>query len=171
MAGLSRLVIFNQERAIYFDSLAPDGQEYVRLRFDAAEISQALKKKATNAKLFTDAEGQPFKAAYAPLHENGRIHAVVGVEDSAESLQAVAATRRVLWTIGAIGLIIAAITGAIFARQITQPLERLRRAAAAIGAGQSPSLRNITGSEEVRFLGAPWKRCGKPSQPASRICG
>ncbi len=46
----------------------------------------------------------------------------------------------------------AAISGVFFARQITQPLERLRQAATAIGAGQTPHLLNIPGSEEVTFL-------------------
>jgi signal transduction histidine kinase len=154
MAGLSRVVIFNQQYEIYFDSRneLSIGQEYVRLRFDASEIARAVKGEPSSAKLFNEADGQPFKAAYAPLREGNQIRAAVGVEGSAESLQAVAETRRVLWTIGVIGLIVAAISGAFFARQITQPLERLRRAAAAIGAGQSPSSLQATGSEEVMFL-------------------
>ncbi|MDZ7291641.1 MAG: HAMP domain-containing histidine kinase [candidate division KSB1 bacterium] len=153
-AGLSRLVIFDPARTIFFDSRneLTIGQEYVRLRFDAPEIAKAFAGEAASAKLFTDVHGQPFKAAYAPLRESGRIRAIVGVEGSAESLQAVAETRRVLWTIGVIGLFITSITGVYFARRITQPLERLRQMAAAIGAGQSPSFLNVTGNEEVTFL-------------------
>jgi signal transduction histidine kinase len=153
-AGLSRLVIFDSSGAIFFDSRAElaIGQEYVRLRFDAPEIAQAFAGAAASAKLFTAAAGQPFKSAYAPLREHGQIRALVGVEGSAESLRAVHETRRVLWTIGIVGLIIAALSGVFFARQITQPLERLRRAAAAIGAGQTPAWRHISGSEEVTFL-------------------
>jgi signal transduction histidine kinase len=154
MAGLSRIVIFDQQYKIYFDSRneLAIGQEYVRLRFDASEIVKAVSGEPSSAKLFTEADDQPFKAAYAPLREGNQIRAAVGVEGSAESLRAVAETRRVLWTIGAIGLIVAAISGVFFARQITQPLERLRRAAAAIGAGQSPSSFKVAGSEEVTFL-------------------
>ena len=153
-AGLSRLVIFNLQHEIYFDSrneLAL-GQEYVRLRFDAAEIKRVLKGESRSAKLFTAAQQQPFKAAYAPLKEGNEIRAVVGVEGSAESLQAVAETRRVLWTLGILGLLVAAVTGFLFARQITQPLERLRQAATAIGMGTTPNLHKISGSEEVTFL-------------------
>jgi signal transduction histidine kinase len=154
IVGLSRVVIFNQQYEVYFDSRneLSIGQEYVRLRFDASEITQAVDGEPSSAKLFTEADGQPFKAAYAPLREGNQIRAIVGVEGSAESLQAVSETRRVLWTIGAIGLIVAAISGVFFARQITQPLERLRRAAAAIGAGQAPTSLKVTGSEEVTFL-------------------
>lgn len=153
-AKLSRLLIFNSQHEIYFDSRREllIGQEYVRLRFDAAEIAHAAGGETMSAKLFTDANGQPFKAAYAPLKENGQIRAIVCVEGSAASLQAVAATRQVLWTIGILGLFIATVTGVLFARQITQPLERLRHAAAAIGAGQTPALPNFSGSEEVAFL-------------------
>jgi signal transduction histidine kinase len=147
-------VIFNLQHEIYFDSRneLAIGQEYVRLRFDGAEIARALKGEAGSAKLFTDANRQPFKAAYAPLKEGTEIRAVAGVEGSAESLQAVAETRRVLWTIGIFGLLIAAVTGFLFARQMTQPLERLRQAATAIGAGETPNLNKISGSEEVAFL-------------------
>jgi len=153
-AGLSRLVIFNLQQEIYFDSRNElgIGQEYVRLRFDVAEIVRAAGGEAGSAKLFTEANQQPFKAAYAPLKEGNEIRAVVGVEGSAASLQAVAETRRVLWTIGIFGLLIAAATGVLFARQITQPLERLRQAAAAIGAGETPKLLKISGNEEVAFL-------------------
>jgi len=154
-ARLSRLVIFNRQREIYFDSRneLKIGQEYVRLRFDEPEILITANGEASSAKLFTDANAQPFKAAYAPLREETQIRAIVGVEGSAESLQAVAETRRVLWTIGVVGLMIAMITGVFFARQITQPLERLRHAAVEIGAGQTPAWQNISGSEEVAFLG------------------
>jgi signal transduction histidine kinase len=152
--GLSRLVIFNSQDEIYFDSRRElaIGEKYVRLRFDAAEISTALAGEASSAKLFADAQGNPFKAAYAPAKEQNQICAVIGVEGSAESLQAVAETRRVLWTIGILGLLVAAVTGILFARQITRPLERLRQAAAAIGAGRTPDLLTIAGSEEVAFL-------------------
>lgn len=153
-AGLARLVIFNLQNEIYFDSRneLAIGQEYVRLRFDAAEIGQAASGTAISAKLFTGANQQPFKAAYAPVKEENEIRALVGVEGSAASLQAVAETRRVLWTIGIFGLLLAAATGVWFARQITQPLERLREAAAAIGAGEMPDLLKISGNEEVKFL-------------------
>jgi len=153
-AGLSRLVIFNLQHEIYFDSRneLAIGQEYVRLRFDAAEIKRAVAGESGSAKLFTDAQQQPFKAAYAPLKEGNEIRAGVGVEGSAESLQAVAETRRVLWTLGIFGLLVAAVTGFLFARQITQPLERLRQAATAIGRGKTPNLHKISGSEEVTFL-------------------
>lgn len=153
-AELSRLVVFSLQYEIYFDSRNElrIGQEYVRLRFDAAEIARAADGEPGSAKLFTDANQQPFKAAYAPLREENHIRAIVGVEGSAASLQAVAETRRVLWTIGICGLLIAAATGVLFARQITQPLERLRQAAAAIGAGETPGLLKISGNEEVTFL-------------------
>ncbi len=152
--GLSRLLIFNAQDEIYFDSRRElaIGEKYVRLRFDAAEISQALVGEASSAKLFADAQGNPFKAAYAPAIEKNQIRAVIGVEGSAESLKAVAETRRVLWTIGILGLLVATVTGILFARQITRPLERLRQAAAAIGAGQTPDLLTIAGSDEVAFL-------------------
>jgi hypothetical protein len=88
---LSRLVIFDRERQVLFDSQHSHllGSEYVRLRFDEKEIASAWNGRAVAAQLFFDAEEQPFKAAYAPLLENGHAAAIIGIEAQASGLTAV----------------------------------------------------------------------------------
>lgn len=152
--ALARIMIFAQADRILFDSRRElaIGSEYVRLRFDQEEISRAWQGQASAAKLFFDVQNQPFKAAYAPLREGGNVVAIVGIEGSAAALSAIAEIQRVLWSIAAVGLIVAAISGVIFARRLTSPLERLRRAAEAIGAGAPEVAFEVKGTEEIRFL-------------------
>jgi len=151
---LSRLVICDRESRLLFDSRRElaIGSEYVRLRFDQEEIARAWQGHAAAAKLFFDARQQPFKAAYAPLQEGGQVRALVGIEGSAASLAAVAEMQRVLWSIAALGLVAATLSGIVFARRITSPLERLRAAAQAIGQGAPAVSFEVKGTEEIRFL-------------------
>ncbi len=158
--ALARIMIFAHDDRILFDSRRElrIGSEYVRLRFDQEEIGRAWQGRASAAKLFFDAQNQPFKAAYAPLREGGNVAAIVGIEGSAAALSAIAEIQRVLWSIAAVGLMIAAISGVIFARRITSPLERLRRAAEAIGAGAAEVAFEVKGTEEIRFLAQTMQR-------------
>lgn len=154
--GLARVLVVDRARRVYFDSQKelPLGAEYIRLRFDENEINSAWQGEAAAAKLFLDANGKPFKAAYAPLVENGNVVALVAVEGSAAALEAVEETRRVLWSIALVSLIVAASTGVIFARRLTEPLEQLRRAASAIGSGTGEVDLKLRGTEEIKFLAA-----------------
>jgi len=154
--GIARVLIFDRNHRVYFDSQRqlPIGSEYVRLRFDENEINTAWQGEAVAAKLFVAAEAQPFKAAYAPLYENERIVALLGVEGSAAALAVVAETRNVLWSIALLGLLGAALSGLFFARRITGPLESLQKAATAIGAGAGEVNLNLKGTEEITILAA-----------------
>ncbi|MDZ7267042.1 MAG: HAMP domain-containing histidine kinase [candidate division KSB1 bacterium] len=151
---LNRLVICDRDSRLLFDSRSElaIGSEYVRLRFDREEMMRAWHGWPCAAKLFFDAQQRPFKAAYAPLTEGGEVRALVGIEGSAASLAAVAEMQRVLWSIAALGLLAAALSGIIFAQRLTSPLERLRAAAQAIGHGAPSVSFEVKGTEEIRFL-------------------
>jgi len=151
---LARVLIFDRQRRVYFDSqrALAIGSEYIRLRFDENEINSAWQGQAVAANLFLAAEDQPFKAAYAPLYENERVVAILGVEGSAASLAVVEETRNVLWSIALLGLLGAAMSGFFFARRITEPLESLQKAAAAIGSGVGEVNLKLKGTEEITFL-------------------
>jgi nitrogen fixation/metabolism regulation signal transduction histidine kinase len=151
LGGLSRLLIADTQQRIFFDSRGElaIGSEYVRLRFDTAEISRALSGEPTAAPLFYDNDNQPFKAAYAPLRERA---GVVCVEASAASLIAVRETRNMLLTIGGLAIIGAALSAGILSRQVTRPLEKLKQAAESIGRGDYNTVVEKSGSSEVAFL-------------------
>ncbi len=152
--SLSRLVICDRKRKILFDSRQeqPIGSEYVRLRFDEKEIGRAWSGQAAAAQLFFDAAGQPFKAAYAPLFENEQVAAIIGIEARASGLEAIKETGRVLLSLAGLGLLAAAVSGIVFARQITQPLERLQQAATAIGRGDEQVDLDFKATQEISFL-------------------
>lgn len=159
-SGAARVLIFDHERRVFFDSkteLALGG-EYIRLRFDENEINSARQGEARAAKLFLSEDGQPFKAAYAPLYENGRVAALIAIEGSAAALNAVEDTRKVLWSIALASLLAATISGVFFARKLTAPLEHLRRAAAAIGKGSNEVDLKLQGTEEIKFLATTMER-------------
>lgn len=151
LSGLSRLLIADAQQRIFFDSRGElsIGSEYIRLRFDAVEISRALSSEPTAAPLFYDNSNRPFKAAYAPLVGNT---GVVCVEASAASLVAVRETRNMLLTIGALAIVGAALSAGILARQVTSPLEKLKRAAESIGRGDYATSVEKSGGSEVAFL-------------------
>lgn len=151
LGGLSRLLIADPQQRIFFDSHGElaIGSEYVRLRFDVAEIARALSGEPTAAPLFYDNGNQPFKAAYARLDGAA---GVVCVEASAASLAAVRETRNMLLTIGALAIAGAALSAGILSRQVTRPLEKLKHAAESIGRGDYKTAVEKTGSSEAAFL-------------------
>jgi len=151
LGGLSRLLIADAQQRIFFDSRGElaIGSEYVRLRFDAAEISRALAGEPTAAPLFYDNDNQPFKAAYAPL--DGAV-GMMCVEASAASLAAVRDTRNMLLTIGGLAIVGAALSAGVLSRQVTRPLEKLKHAAESIGRGDYNTAVEKSGSNEVAFL-------------------
>lgn len=156
-AGISRLLIFDKRHRALYDSrqALKIGAEYVRARFDAAEIEAVLAgRQAKAAKLFFNASGNPFMAAYAPLPEDGRQGAVICVEGAAGGLAAVLAVRSILITLGLLALGVALLSAVFLARQITRPLEKLTQAAEAIGKGQHGPRLEIRGSREVAQLSA-----------------
>jgi len=154
LAGLSRVLIADAQQRVFFDSRGElaIGSEYVRLRFDAAEIGRAMSGTPVASPLFYDEAGQPFKAAYAPLAVNGVPGGVVCVESSAASLAAVAKVRNTLLTIGGLAVLGAALSAGFISRQVTRPLDKLKEAAEAIGRGDYQTAIAKAGTIEVAFL-------------------
>ena len=152
---ISRLLICDRGGRVYYDSQnsLPIGTQYVRLQFDASEIEQIFQDGQSRAsKLFKDNAGSEFKAAYAPIRRDQQIVAIVCVEGSAEGLLAVRETRSALLTIGVIAVLIALFFALFVARQVTQPLEKLKRAAESIARGDYQQKIDISGSSEIAFL-------------------
>lgn len=153
-ARLSRLAVVNASGNVLYDSANELrlGDEYVRLRFDRAEFQRTLEGEATAAKLFHNREGEPFKAAYAPLLQQRNVAAVVCVEASATSLAAVNRTRQILLSLAGLSLLAVAVSGALFARLLTRPLESLTRAAERIGRGRPEVMPDVSGNQEIKIL-------------------
>ena len=158
-AGLSRIVIATPEGRVLLDSenKLPFGSEYIRFRIDEMEVEQARKGKAAASPLFYDVKGDPFKAAYAPIVSSQKTVAVVGVEARATGLNAIREARRTMMTLGALGIFVAIVLSAAIATRITRPLERLTRAAGAVGAGEYQQPIEAGGSREVMILGQTLK--------------
>lgn len=153
--SVSRILLLDRQSLCYFDSRAQIriGEEYYRARLDAQEIDFAFSGKPATSHFFFDAEGQPFKSVYLPVSiDDEPSGAVLCLEGSAGGLQAIDTTQKILLTIGLLSIVIAIFSAAIIARQVTRPLEKLEKAAVAIGRGQYDKPITQSGSSEVNFL-------------------
>ncbi|HOT95748.1 MAG TPA: ATP-binding protein [bacterium] len=153
--GLRRVMLFSPEQGVWLDSegLAPIASPYVRLHFDRDVIEQALQGQPASSTLFTGSDGRLYKSAYAPLQSEGRRIGVVVVEGSAESLQAVRDSQRVLLQIGLIAAVTALLLAWVLSRRLTRPVARLQQAAERIGRGDLTQAVPATGRDELAFLG------------------
>ena len=153
--AISRILLLDSHRRCFFDSRNQIliGEEYYRARLDAQEIKAAFSGRPTTSRFFFDADDQPFKSVYLPVAiGTNATAAVVCLEGSASGLQAIDTTQKILLTIGLVVILIAIISAGIIARQVTKPLEKLEKAAEAIGRGQYDTPLLQSGSSEVAFL-------------------
>ncbi len=153
--GVSRLLIVDSTRQVYFDSEGAlnIGDEHVRMRFDSEEIRRALESgTAQTSVLFRDEEDAVFKAAYAPILGDRDVVGLVYVEGDANALAVVDETRNLLLTIGFAALLAAFLFAALLSRQMTRPLEKLQKAATAIKLGKYEAVVEGSGNFEVAEL-------------------
>ena len=154
-AGLRRVILFSPEQGVWLDSdgVAPIGSPFVRLLFDRDVIEKAVRSHAASSLLFTGSDGRLYKSAYAPLQSEGRRIGVIVVEGSAESLQAVRDSQRVLVQIGLIAAAAALLLAWVLSRRLTRPVARLQQAAERIGRGDLSQAVPVAGKDEIAFLG------------------
>jgi signal transduction histidine kinase len=154
-ARLRRVLVFSPERGVWLDSegLAPIASPYVRLLFDRGEIDRALAGEAASSTLFRGSDGKFYKSAYAPLRLEGKIIGLVVVEGSAQSLQAVRDSQRVLLQIGLVAATAAFLLAWLLSLRFTRPVARLQAAAQRIGLGHLDEPVPVTGKDEIAFLG------------------
>ncbi|MBC7187465.1 MAG: HAMP domain-containing histidine kinase [Calditrichaeota bacterium] len=152
--GMERLYAVDAHLAILAgaDSSVSIGQRWRRLEMDRAEISRALTGTPASSVLFRGVDGRLYKSAYAPLRLGDKPRAVVAVEGSAQSLQAIVRLRSYLLRLGVVGALVALLLGVALARQITGPLARLRKAAETIGRGDYQVPVPLGGHDEIGFL-------------------
>jgi signal transduction histidine kinase len=120
-----------------------DGDELRRLFRWGGEASSVL---------FAGAGGRFYKTGYAPLRDDGKTVAAVGVEGSAEYFDVLARLRRVLLLSGAVVALLVMLASLLVARRITRPLRTLAGEAARIGAGDLERPIAVEGRDEVGLL-------------------
>lgn len=154
-ARLRRVLVFSPQAGVWLDSegLQPIASPYVRLLFDRSEIDRALAGEAVSSTLFRGSDARLYKSAYAPLRLDGRIIGLVVVEGSAQSLQAVRDSQRILLQIGFVAATAAFLLAWLLSRRFTRPVAKLQRAAERIGLGHLDEPVPVEGKDEIAFLG------------------
>jgi len=151
---LSRIVLFNPQGQVWLDSQnrLAIGEPYFRYEFDRLEIQAALADHNSPSPLFAGHDGQLYKSAYAPLRLGGAMVGVTAVEASATFLHSIREMQMTLLQIGLASLLLAIGLSWFSSRQLTKPLQQLRRAAETLGQGDWQQPIAGSGRDEIAFL-------------------
>lgn len=121
---------------------------------DADALARVWAGDPTWTPVYHGAVGGEVQTAYAPIDvdDDGEEDAAVGVEGRSDTAHRLAELQR-WFALGALGLAVCLITGATIAAQaITAPLDRLVRAAQAVGAGATPDPVHPSDTTEIEAL-------------------
>ncbi len=153
-AAVRRIYLFNSKFQSLGDTQAgiAIGQEYIQVKFDQSEVTQAFSGKTASSVLFEGDDGRLYKSAYAPIWLNNKIVAAVRVEGSAQTLEVIQDVRKNLINLGILAVFGAIILAILFSRQIIRPLKQLQNSAQEIGRGNYQHIIKPGTPDEVGFL-------------------
>lgn len=158
-----RLFLFDRELKSLIDTREQVtlGQRLYTLDADRLEIERAFATgAATTSILFTDEDGTRYKNAYVPIfldEERTQVVAVLGVEASASYFDLMTNFASGLALMGVLGLLLVVLVGVLFARRLTEPLNKLVDAAQRLGQGrlEAPVIElrpDAQPQDEIQFL-------------------
>ena len=128
------------------------GDEYPFLGITDEELKRVFNGELISSTLFTGSDGRLYKTAFAPISSETSVVAVLALEGSAQTLEAIADVRHVLLVIAVIVLVGSAVLGLLFSRRLTTPLERLKAAAGRIAKGDYDTPVQDFRKDEIGFL-------------------
>lgn len=150
-----RVFLLDRQRTSLVDTRpgVPIGNEYVFLPITAEELQSVFSGQSLTSPLFTGHDQRLYKTGFAPVASNGDVVAVLALEGSAETLEAIRAVRRDLMLLGIAVLLGSVVLGILFSKTLTRPINRLKMAAQKIAKGDYESKVEITAEDEIGFLG------------------
>jgi methyl-accepting chemotaxis protein len=136
--GARSIYIFDLRGRSLVDSRSdvPVGTQYRTLDADRVHVDQARLGTATVSTAFHGKDDAFYKSAYAPILDSGEVVAILAVDASVLFLETLESMRRNMILAGAVGMVIAVLLSALFARSITVPIKRLSHAARQIKEGE-----------------------------------
>jgi signal transduction histidine kinase len=147
------VVDFQQQLIFSTEKSGVIGDKLYHLAGHRREIRRVRQRRAVASTLFQGADGMMYMAGYAPLMLDGEAVAMVGVDADVRFFDQLRAIRRNLFLAAAVGMMIFAVIGVLFARRLTNPIRRLARSAARIAEGDfETEIREGTG-DEIQLLG------------------
>lgn len=157
--GVRRIYLFGTDQRSIVDTRdgVAFGDRLYALEADQVELSRTIEgAESSRSVLFTGEDGTRYKTGYAPITLEGEVIAVVGVEGSAEYFAVLNEFATALILVGLLGLLLVIVSGTIFARRLTRPVNRLVEAARRLGRGEwddpvAPKDADPRG-DEIQFL-------------------
>lgn len=141
-SALARVYIFASDHSIRVDTAGlPIGAKLYQLDGSRSELSpvfggQSPSSRSASSVLFRGHDGQLYKSGFAAIaSEQGLIRFVVGVDGSAALYADLVGLQRTLLVVGGLASISLALLALWLGRRVSQPLEKLRDGAQAIGRG------------------------------------
>jgi len=152
--GVQRVYIAGRQLQNFVDTEPniPIGKKHLRMEIDQSELENVWQGNPASSLLFEGSDNRLYKSGYAPLFLNEDIVAVIAVEGSAHSLNAVAQLSNYLLRLGAAGVILAIFLALVFSSRLIRPLNRLRESAVTIGSGNYNVPVQVKGHDEIAFL-------------------
>ncbi len=155
-AGVARAWVADRDLRTLVDSSAAAAPGTARhaLLAQRSEAQAALAGRAQATRLWRDERGELRLSALVPLRaRDGRILGLVGVEAPPDFFVALALLRREMLLLGAIGLVLSTLAGALVLRRVGARLEGLRRAAAQAARGDLAARPEVAGDDAIGALG------------------
>lgn len=152
---VKRVYIFDRENRSLVDvnTDISIGAEYIKLKFDRAELQSLWRGNSVHTVLFKGDDGVYYKSGYAPIAVNGEIVAAVGVDTSATFMRSIKRFRGNVVTFAIVSMMMTIAIGFLFARTITRPIHKLVKAADEIGRGNFDDEIHIHSTDELGYLG------------------
>jgi signal transduction histidine kinase len=152
--GVARIFVIDEKLRIKADTQTKTriGDKHYHAQADKSELAQVFRGQAKSSVLFRGADGHSYKTGYAPLTDEGRVIAAVGVEGSAAFFTTIRRLGGYLWGLGSIIALLMAISTLLIARRITKPLVSLAAEASRIGAGEMERPVAVDGRGEAALL-------------------
>jgi signal transduction histidine kinase len=153
--GLRRIYVFDEDNASILDTKPETsiGTPYAFLQFNQRELSRLFEGQSAASPLFTGSDGRLYKTGFGPIRAGQRVVAGLGLEGSAETLEAIVDVRRDLLILGVAVLIGSMVMGFLFSKRITSPINQLESGAKEIAAGNYESPIQVARVDEIGFLG------------------
>ncbi len=150
-----RIYVFDSARRSLLDtdSSMTLGMTYAFLPVTQIEISGLATGASLSSPLFQGSDGRLYKTGFAPVSSNGRVIASLGLEASAQTLDAIQVVRRDMLFLGIVVLAGSIVLAIFFSSRLTTPLSTLKRAAEKIAAGDYDHPIRSASKDEIGFLG------------------
>ncbi|MGB9595134.1 MAG: sensor histidine kinase [Candidatus Poribacteria bacterium] len=154
--NVKRIYIFDKDNRslVDTDENIPIGTEYARLRFYKSELENLWNGNCVHTFLFKGEDGNYYKSGYAPIKkDDGSVVAAVGVDTSATIMSAIRAFGRNVIIFAVVSIVMTIAIGFLFAKTITNPINKLVKSAEEIGKGDFDDEINIKSNDELGYLG------------------